>query len=114
MSQSLSASTIPPRVRAGDTVAVVAPAGPVPADRLREGLAVVERRYRVRIAADVLRAEGYLAGDDARRAEELMTALADPDVRAVLVARGGYGLMRILPLLDPAVVARDPKPIVGF
>jgi muramoyltetrapeptide carboxypeptidase len=93
---------------------VVCPAGPVPADRLHAGLAVVGARYRVKVADDVLRADGYLAGSDARRAEELMAAIADPDVRAVLVARGGYGLLRILPHLDPTLLARDPKPIVGF
>jgi muramoyltetrapeptide carboxypeptidase len=40
--------------------------------------------------------------------------LADPDVRAIILARGGYGAMRILPRLDPALLQRDPKPIVGF
>jgi muramoyltetrapeptide carboxypeptidase len=104
----------PPRLRPGDTVAVVVPAGPVPEDRLRAGLAVLGARYRLRVADDILRADGYLAGDDARRAGELMAALGDPDVRAVFCARGGYGAMRILPLLDPAVLRADPKPIVGF
>jgi muramoyltetrapeptide carboxypeptidase len=105
---------IPPRVRPGDTVAVIAPAGPVPGDRLRAGLAILSSRYKVRVADDILRADGYLAGEDRRRADELMAALADPDVRAVIGARGGYGVMRLLPLLDPAVLAADPKPIVGF
>ena len=48
------------------------------------------------------------------RAGELIAMIADPDVRAILLARGGYGLMRILPRLDPAALVRDPKPIVGF
>lgn len=114
MSQSPIASTIPPRLRAGDTVAVVAPAGPVPGDRLRAGLDLVAGRYRVKVADDILRSDGYLAGDDERRADELMGALADPDVRAVIAARGGYGILRLLPRLDPAVLRADPKPIVGF
>jgi muramoyltetrapeptide carboxypeptidase len=114
MSHSSIESTIPPRLRPGDTVAVVAPAGPVPGDRLRRGLEILESRYRVRVAHDVLRTTGYLAGGDDRRAAELAGALADPDVRAVFVARGGYGIFRVLPFLDPAVVRRDPKVIVGF
>ena len=40
--------------------------------------------------------------------------LADRDVRAILLARGGYGLMRILPRLDVEALRRDPKPIIGF
>jgi muramoyltetrapeptide carboxypeptidase len=43
-----------------------------------------------------------------------MEMIRDPDVRAIVVARGGYGLMRILPRLDPAALVADPKPIVGF
>src|SRR5262249_21751413 len=56
----------------------------------------------------------YLAATDEIRAAELTAMLADPDIRAIVCARGGYGLMRILPALDPALIARDPKPIVGF
>src|SRR5690606_34738081 len=58
MNQSPSDSTIPPRLRAGDKVAVVAPSGPVPEDRLRAGLAVLAGRYRVQIADDALRTDG--------------------------------------------------------
>src|SRR5206468_6888430 len=56
----------------------------------------------------------YLAASDDQRADELAAMLADPDVRAIVMARGGYGLMRILDRLDPSVLQRDPKPIVGF
>ena len=56
----------------------------------------------------------YLAASDDMRAAELNAMLADPDVRAIVLARGGYGLMRILPRLDPEALRRDPKPIIGF
>jgi muramoyltetrapeptide carboxypeptidase len=57
---------------------------------------------------------GFLAGSDDERRAELQRALDDPDIKAVFCARGGYGLMRILPSLDPTAFARAPKPIVGF
>jgi muramoyltetrapeptide carboxypeptidase len=66
------------------------------------------------VADDVTRATGYLAGSDERRADELNRLIADPDVRAVLLARGGYGILRILDQLDADALRRDPKPIVGF
>jgi len=66
------------------------------------------------VADDVTRATGYLAGSDERRADELNGLVADPDVRAVLLARGGYGITRILDRLDAGALRRDPKPIVGF
>jgi muramoyltetrapeptide carboxypeptidase len=55
----------------------------------------------------------YLAGSDERRAEELLTALLDPEVRAVFLGRGGYGTQRLLSRLGPVATA-DPKPVVGF
>ncbi|MCG8424546.1 MAG: LD-carboxypeptidase [Proteobacteria bacterium] len=98
----------------GDTVAVCAPAGPVPQVRLKKGLERLEARYRVRVDPGVLTRKGYLAGDDRRRADQLNEYLRDSDVRAVLLARGGYGLMRILDLLDADALLRDPKLLVGF
>ena len=56
----------------------------------------------------------YLADSDARRIEEFNAMLRNPDIRAIVIARGGYGLMRILPQLDSAALRADPKPIVGF
>ncbi len=87
----------------------------MPEERLRAGIRLLEGRYRVRWDADgVLSREGFLAGDDDRRAAELDRQLRDPDVRAIFVARGGYGAMRILERLDPALLRADPKWIVGF
>lgn len=109
-----ASAVIPPRVRPGDTIAVVAPAGPVPREGFLTGLALLEARYKVRWSEALLEREGFLAGSDDRRAAELQAALDDPDVRAIVCARGGYGLMRILDRLDPAGLHREPKPIVGF
>jgi muramoyltetrapeptide carboxypeptidase len=115
MSQSMMESTsLPPRLRPGDTVGIAAPASPVPVDRLRAGIDRLGGRYRIRVAEDVVRATGYLAGSDERRAEELNGLLRDPDVRAILLARGGYGIFRLLDGLDADALRRDPKPIVGF
>jgi muramoyltetrapeptide carboxypeptidase len=115
VSDSISADLIvPPAVRNGDLIGVVAPAGPVHPARLRAGLDRLAGRVRLRVPDDIERSAGYLAGPDARRADELDAMLRDPDVRAILLARGGYGITRILPQLDPAPLRADPKPIVGF
>jgi len=110
---------IPPRVVKGQTIGVVAPSGPVKLERLRLGLACLGDAFELRLAPSVTgpHAPGtpsYLAAPDEVRAAELTAMLADPDVRAIIFARGGYGVMRILPHLDPQLLARDPKPIVGF
>jgi muramoyltetrapeptide carboxypeptidase len=81
---------------------------------LDAGVAILAERYRVRVPDGVYAQAGYLAGDDDRRLDELCAALADPAVRALFCARGGYGVLRIIDRLDPALLHADPKPIVGF
>ena len=110
---------VPPRLVRGQTIGIAAPSGPVKLDRLRRGLACLGDAFELRIGASVtaMRAPGtpsYLAASDEVRIAELNAMLADPDIRAIILARGGYGLMRILPALDPALLRHDPKPIVGF
>ncbi len=110
---------IPPRLVRGQTIGIVAPSGPIQLERLRLGLACLGDAFRLRVADSVTapRAPGtpsYLAASDEVRIAELTAMIADPDVRAIILARGGYGLMRILPRLDPELLRRDPKPIVGF
>jgi muramoyltetrapeptide carboxypeptidase len=92
----------PPGLVPGDRVAVVAPAGPVDRESLEAGLRVLAERYETTWEPDLLRRSRYLAGDDARRADELRAALADGRTKAVIAARGGYGSMRLLPRLWPA------------
>ena len=98
----------------GDRVAVVAPSSPFPRTQFLAGLAWIAQRYRVSLREDVFARTGYLAGEDDRRAGELERAMRDPDVRAILVARGGYGATRIVERLPWDDFARSPKWIAGF
>ncbi|MFD5751997.1 LD-carboxypeptidase [Streptomyces sp. NPDC127033] len=111
--------TRPARLRQGDRVAVVSPSGPVPADRLDAGLAVLRGWDLDPVVAphalDVHPRLGYLAGTDADRARDLQEAWCDPSVSAVLCARGGYGAQRMADLLDwDAIRAAGPKVFVGY
>ena len=174
-------ATPPPRIARGQTIGVIAPAGPVRLDRLQRGLTRLAETFAIKLAPSLvtpmfldargqtLAAAGtptlvddprepiaprsvapragtepgqgpvklslvpmpsdrppllagvresnlpsYLAASDATRAAELSALLADRDVRAIICARGGYGIMRMLSLVDPALLRADPKPIVGF
>ncbi|MGW1676211.1 S66 peptidase family protein [Saccharopolyspora sp. NPDC002376] len=108
----------PPRLRTGDAVAVVAPAGPVPEELLEAGLDHLRAwGLEPRVGKHVLDRHPrlpHLAGNDADRATDLQEAWCDPDVTAVLCARGGYGSMRILDHLDwTAMTAAGPKVFTG-
>ncbi|OPG08266.1 LD-carboxypeptidase [Streptomyces sp. GKU 895] len=109
----------PSRLAPGARVAVVAPSGPVPEERLQAGLDVL-RGWDLDpvVAPHVLDRHDeftYLAGTDAERAADLQAAWCDPAVDAVLCARGGYGVQRMIDLLDwDAMRAAGPKVFVGF
>jgi muramoyltetrapeptide carboxypeptidase len=109
----------PPRLRPGARVAVVAPSGPVPVDRLEAGLDLLRGWGLDPVVAphvlDRHREFDYLAGTDEARARDLQDAWCDPTVAAVLCARGGYGVQRMVDLVDwDAVRAAAPKPFVGY
>src|SRR3954468_55166 len=115
----LSALDRPRRLVEGDTVAVGATSGPVVAERLHRGGALLERwGLRVRVgdhALDVDPVFGHLAGRDADRAADLEKAWCDPAVAAVVVARGGSGATRLVDLLDwPVMAAAGPCLLLGF
>lgn len=104
-----------PCLRAGDTVAVVAPSGPVSVDRLETGCAWLRSLgLDVVLGKHAGERDGYLAGADADRAADLQEAWCDPAVSAVVCARGGYGATRLLPLLDwDAMAAAGPRLLHG-
>ena len=105
----------PPPLRPGDTIAVVAPSSPFEHVLGWRGLGFLAERYRLRYDRKALFARrGYLAGDDARRREALAAALADPDVAAILAARGGYGANRFAHGVDFAQLRARPRWIIGF
>ena len=106
----------PPRLVAGDTVAMISPASP-PKDRrlLRLGTARLEQLgLTVRPGRHVLAQRGYLAGSDGQRLDDLEAAFRDPAVKAIFCARGGYGVARLLGHFDTALARRHPKALVGF
>lgn len=105
-----------PRLRPGDTVGVIAPASAgssedssARAEWWLKGMGLVPK-----LASGVDGRFGYLAGTDADRAADLNAMYADPEVRAVFALRGGWGSARILPLLDWAMIRRNPKLLIGF
>ena len=102
----------------GDTVGIVAPASYLPKGDekyLQQGLAKVrEMGFEIKCSPSFLeRKHIYLAGKDEERAQELMGMFLDPEVKAILCTRGGYGAQRTIAHLDPDIIRRHPKPLVG-
>ncbi len=105
----------PHALKSGDTVAVVASAAAIERAHLERGVNVLASMgFRVKVSERVLARAGILAGDDRDRASELQGYFADPEVKAIFSARGGYGCGRLLPILDFKAMAATPKIFVGF
>jgi muramoyltetrapeptide carboxypeptidase len=105
----------PHALKSGDTVAVVASAAAIERAHLERGVNVLASMgFRVKVSERVLARAGILAGDDRDRASELQEYFADPEVKAIFSARGGYGCGRLLPILDFKAMAATPKIFVGF
>lgn len=107
---------LPPFLKPGDTVGVVAPASWFPYEELADGLRILRDDWQLNvIEGDSLRAiDGPFAGSDDLRRADLQRLFDDPSVRAIFAARGGYGCYRIADSLDLSGIRADPKWLVGF
>lgn len=105
----------PRALRAGDLIGVAAPAGPVEEKRLERGVAGLEALgFGVRVAMGALDRTGFTAGSPEARHGQLEGLLGDPEVAAIVCARGGAGAGRVLARLDLAFLREHPKPLVGY
>ena len=109
-----------PALQVGNTIGIIAPAGPVKPDLLDKGVQELRRiGYRVVLRDGVLSRRGYFAGEHTRRAESLLGYLDDPEIKAIFCARGGYGSNYVVESLSsPAVFRRlkrlPPRIVMGY
>ena len=106
---------IPKRLAAGNTVGLVAPAGPAADDEsVRFSIELLESfGFKVKPGKHVFDRNQYLAGDDRDRAADVNAMFADDSVDAIFTLRGGYGTQRMLPFLDYDLIAKNPKVFTG-
>lgn len=101
-------------IEKGSVLAVVAPSGSFKRESFDQGVEWLRERYEVRFDEGIYSEEGYFAGSDERRLKELQEAIRDPEVDAILCARGGFGATRLLPGLSVEEVKQANKLLVGF
>jgi muramoyltetrapeptide carboxypeptidase len=106
----------PPRFAPGDTIGIAAPASPPDQPGIiDEAISrFTAQGFKVKPGKHLRMRDGYLAGGDEERAEDINALFADPEVRGIFALRGGYGSCRLLPLLDYAAIRANPKPFVGY
>lgn len=107
----------PPYLQKGDTIAIVAPAGIL---KNRQATIVKAKKLaeswglHVNIGNNIYNNNYHFAGTDNERAKDFQTALDDPSIKAIWAARGGYGSVRILDVLDFSKFKQNPKWIIGY
>jgi muramoyltetrapeptide carboxypeptidase len=107
--------TKPRALAPGATLGIAAPGGPVEPGRVAAGRALLEKAgFATWCRDDLTDRQGYLAGSDDRRVDELMQLVTDPKIDGIVCARGGYGCDRILDRLDAEAFRRAAKPLVGY
>jgi muramoyltetrapeptide carboxypeptidase len=105
----------PPPLRPGDAVAAVIPASPISMEAWEAGVQVLEEwGFRVVFHPEVFTARTWGQAADREAARRFQETWEDPEVKAVIAVRGGYGSLKILPYLDLDRLARHPKRLVGF
>jgi len=107
---------VPQRLKRGDLIGIISPAGPVhDLSRLESGVHYLEGLgYRTKVGRNAERRLGYLAGTDEERAEDVHAMFADRNVRGIFCARGGYGTPRLLPRIDYSLIGKNPKILLGY
>jgi muramoyltetrapeptide carboxypeptidase len=99
----------------GATIAVIAPASQIRREPLVAGVQQLQTLgYQVLYSEEILSEDLYFAGDVERRVRELHRAFANPKVKAIFCARGGYGTNHLLPHLDLDLVRNNPKIFLGY
>ena len=100
----------------GSKVGIVSPSSALDSpEDIRDGLRWLEScGYRVVLGTHVYDRLNHMAGTPEQQAEDLMRFFADPEIRAVFAAAGGFGAQYLLPLLDYDLIRKNPKPLIGF
>ncbi|NET01059.1 MAG: LD-carboxypeptidase [Sphaerospermopsis sp. SIO1G1] len=105
----------PPKLKLGDTIGFIAPAGLVAEKDIEKAtLTFAKLGFKIKLGKHILDRYGYLAGTDHNRAQDIHLMFADPAVKAIIAMRGGWGCNRILPLLNYPLFRSHPKIILGY
>ena len=106
---------IPPYLKKGDTIGLVCPSGTLPAKKAATCISTLEAwGYKVKIGKTLGTQHHYFSATDEARATDLQEMLDDKNVQAVLCGRGGYGMSRIIDLLNFKTFKKHPKWVIGF
>jgi muramoyltetrapeptide carboxypeptidase len=106
---------IPPFLKKGDIIGITATARKISAEELDYAVKIIEKKgYKVQFAPNLFAIENQFAGSDEQRKNDLQSLMDDKNVKAILIARGGYGTMRIIDEINFNALRENPKWLIGY
>ncbi len=107
---------IPPYLQKGDTIGIICPAGAMPVEKVSECIRVINEDwgFTTKVGKTVGNMYHYFSGTDEDRLADLQTMMDDDSIKAILCARGGYGMTRIIDQIDFKKFKKNPKWIIGY
>lgn len=104
-----------PLLKAGDEIRIISTARKISRDELTDPIAFLERKgFRITFGENLFEADNQFAGTDDQRLEDLQNAIDDPNVKAIWMARGGYGTHRIIDKVSFESMDTSPKWLIGY
>jgi muramoyltetrapeptide carboxypeptidase len=106
----------PSKLNKGELIGLISPASsPDDLSRIEKGVSYLEKNgYKVEVGKNVGLSNGYLAGDDTQRVDDLHYMFGKKEVKAIICIRGGYGSPRLIDKIDYNLIKRHPKIFVGY
>jgi len=115
MESESSAFKIPPYLKPGDTIGITSPAGYITLEQIQPAILQMQGwGFNIKVGETIGKRDFTYGGTDEERLADFQKMLNDPDIKAIMCARGGYGFIRIIDQLDFSFFKRNPKWIIGF
>lgn len=106
---------VPSYLKPGDTIGITCPAGHITLEEINPAISIMQSwGFKIRVGSTVNKSDFSFGGTDQERRQDMQEMLDDPDIKAVMCARGGYGSARIVDQLDFSRFIQQPKWIIGF
>lgn len=105
----------PKRLKKGDTIGLITPSSSITEEQLEKAIKNMKSLgLKIKLGKHIKAINGYLAGTDEQRLEDLHTMFADKEVDGIWCIRGGYGVGRILPKINYKLIKDNPKVLIGY
>lgn len=105
----------PKKIKEGDTISIIAPAGETDFEKITRAAEYFKRRnFNVVLGSNIKKSCNGLAGNDEERLADLHNAFLDKNIDAIICARGGYGTLRLINKIDYSIIKDNPKIFCGY